>query len=166
MLKKIISLGAIYYTVTSAILLTIFEFSENTGLTMVPSKFLLLLLCSYIMSVGTALKFDSGFGKISGGICHAVCYMGGFFFCIVLPFVKPFTTRIVGLILFAICYVAVCSVKAAILRSRAATLATKKKNSHKTASAAQQDSKKKEKINKSANSTEYKSLFSSDSSDK
>ncbi len=153
MLKRIINLGAVYYTVISAVFLLFAKLfgNENTGLD--PAKFLFLLLFSFVMSTGTAIKEGNIMGKIATLCCHAVCYIGGFFFCIILPYHKGFTFAVISTVIFAVLYAAACLIKSAVIKRSGERKADVKTN--KVASG-KGSPKAKEK------QTEYKSLFSND----
>lgn len=149
MLKKIINLGAIYYTAISAVLLIFgLVFGEAGAVLLTPSRFITILLFSFVMSVGSYFKYGNIVNKTAGGIIHAVCYIGGFFFCVLLPSNSKFSFVVIAIVLFSIGYIAVCTVKASL---------SKKKGS------SQKSQKKKKEISKKENKssdTEYKSMFS------
>ena len=156
MFKRIINLGAVYYTVISAIFLLFAQLfgDENTGLD--PAKFLFLLLFSFIMSIGTAIKESNIMGKIAGLSCHAICYVGGFFFCVILPYHKGFSFSVISTVIFAVLYAVACLVKSFVIKRKGEKkVNTKTKNTQKTVSG------KKSKKSPEAQ-TEYKSLFSDD----
>ena len=154
MLKRIINLGAVYYTVISGSFLVFAQIfgRENKGLD--PKRFLFLLLFSFIMSTGTAIKESDIMGRIPRAICHAVCYIGGFFFCLILPYNKNFSFSVIATVIFAIFYATACFIKSVITKS----ISRKKFNSDTKKT---QKVKNNKKIKKSSETqTEYKSLFS------
>lgn len=152
MFKKILSLGAIYYTVASAVLL-VFSAMLDGGTTMLaPSRFLLLLLCAYVMSLGTGLN-ESFSNTVAGRVCHAICYIGGFFFCILLPYNKGFAFTVIATALFSTIYAAVCIIKSIAMRKHKQNVDIKPNENNKKAKNTKPNNKKTAK-------TEYKSLFS------
>ncbi len=156
MLKRIINLGAVYYTVISGIFLLFAQLfgDKNTGLD--PAKFLFLLLFAFIMSTGTAIKESDIMGKIARLCCHAVCYIGGFFFCIILPYHKGFSFAVISTVIFAALYATACFIKSFITnRKSEKKVSAKATNTSKTKNG--KPSKK-----QSQAQTEYKSLFSDD----
>lgn len=156
MLKRIINLGAVYYTVTSGIFLLFAQLfgDENTGLD--PSRFLLLLLFAFIMSTGTAIKESNLMGKVAGLCCHAVFYIGGFFFCVILPYHKGFSFAVISTLIFAALYAIACITKSFVSNRR-----IEKKAPTKAAVSLKSKNSKKPKKQTQAQ-TEYKSLFSDD----
>lgn len=151
MFKRILSLGAIYYTVASAVLLA-FSAMLDTGMSVLaPSRFLLLLLCSYLMSLGTGLN-ESFSNHTAGRVCHAICYIGGFFFCILLPYNKGFAFTVIALALFSAVYAAVCIIKSIVMHKNKQDVDVNK--------TPRKTDTKKAKSNKKIKQTEYKSLFS------
>ncbi len=155
MLKRIINLGAVYYTVISAVFLIFAQLfgNENTGLD--PAKFLFLLLFAFIMSTGTAIKESGLMNKIAATVCHAICYVGGFFFCVILPYHKGFTFAVISTAAFAALYGIACLIKSLINRKSEKKINTKTQSTKNTAST--KKSKKQPETQ-----TEYKSLFSGD----
>ena len=154
MFKRIINLGAVYYTVISGLFLLFAKMlgDENTGLD--PTKFLFILLFSFIMSTGTAIKESDVMGRVAKGICHAICYIGGFFFCIILPYNKGFSISVIATVIFAVFYATACLVKSFIIKRKGEKkVNTKTKNTQKSANI------KKAKKSPEAQ-TEYKSMFS------
>ncbi len=156
MLKRIINLGAVYYTVISAVFLLFAQLfgNENTGLD--PAKFLFLLLFSFVMSTGTAIKENNIMGKIAARSCHAACYVGGFFFCVILPYHKGFTFGVISTVIFAVLYAVACIIKSFVAKRKdEKKVSSKVKTTQKTVSG-----KKSKKSTETQ--TEYKSLFSDD----
>lgn len=156
MLKRIINLGAVYYTIISGIFLLFAQLfgNENTGLD--PAKFLFLLLFAFIMSTGTAIKESDIMNKVARLVCHAVCYIGGFFFCVILPYHKGFSFSVISTAIFAVLYAVACFIKSFVVKYRSEKkVNTKAKNTQKATTV--KKSKKQSQVN-----TEYKNLFSDD----
>lgn len=160
MLKRIINLGAVYYTVISAVFLAFAKLfgDANTGLD--PAKFLFILLFSFVMSTGTAIKESDIMGKLAKGICHAICYIGGFFFCMVLPYHKGFSFSVIATVIFAVLYIVACLTKSFVTRRASEKTAKTKTNS--TSKPTQKSPKSNKKSKAPEAQTEYKSLFSDD----
>lgn len=160
MIKRIINLGAVYYTAISAVFLIFARLfgDSNTGLD--PTKFLFILLFSFVMSTGTAIKEGGVMGNVAGGVCHAVCYIGGFFFCIILPYQKGFTFAVVSTVIFAVLYIVARLIKSSVVRH------SSEKNPKSKAKTVKKTNIKSEKHTKKSKDapehTEYKSLFSDD----
>lgn len=169
MFKKIIHLGAVYYTAISAVLLIFSMMLDNGSAILAPERFLALLIYSFVMSIGTSL-LASTLQKPLGRLLHAICYIGGFFCCVILPYSKGFTFAAIAVLLFSAAYILVCLLKALIQRKKGAhTAATAKSNSGKSTSSGKAldinpnsgiDKRKKSKETRPQ--TEYKSLFSND----
>lgn len=154
MLKKIISLGSVYYTCISAILLTFsWIFGEKTAI-LEPARFLSLLLFSFVMSTGTAINESDIMGKIARGTCHAICYIGGFLFCVLIPYGKGFAVTVIALIIFSVVYVAVRAIKSAVANRRGPVKCKSK----------QMKNQKKESRQHQKKEIEYKNLFSDNDS--
>ncbi len=160
MFKRIINLGAVYYAAISAIFLVFAKLfgDVNTGLD--PAKFLFILLFSFVMSTGTAIKESDVMSKAAKGACHAICYIGGFFFCIILPYQKGFSFSVISTVIFAVLYIVASLIKSSVVRRNS------EKNVKSKAKTSPKTNNKPEKITKksknSAEQTEYKSLFSDD----
>lgn len=156
MLKKIINLGAIYYTCISAVLLVFsWIFGRDTAI-LDPVRFLTLLLFSFVMSTGSAIYESDLMGKVARGTCHAICYIGGFFFCVLIPYGKGFVVNVIALIIFSVIYVSV-----RVIKSVAVNRHSSKKHYN---SQAKKDSKKSQSSLKKED--EYKSLFSGNDNDR
>ncbi len=147
MLKKIINLGAVYYTVISTVLLLFSWIFGETSAILAPERFLSLLLFSFVMSVGSAVKETSFFGKTGSGVTHAICYIGGFLFCVLIPYGAKFSLAVIGLALFSAGYVIVLITKSALNKKRTNKRPSKAKPEKKTKTKPEQN-------------TEYKNLFS------
>ena len=158
MLKRIINLGAIYYAaITGVLLIFACIFGGDTAI-LEPSKFLFIMLFSFVASTGTAIKEYQLMGHVADGICHAICYIGGFFFCLILPYGKGFTFAVIMLALFSAGYGALCLLKSAIRKN---TKGTRSKAPDKNTSKAKGKTKSSNTASKKAKKeTEYKSLFS------
>lgn len=150
MLKKIINLGAVYYTAISAVFLIFgLMFGDAGAVLLTPFRFIMILLFSFVMSVGSYFKYGDVVSKTAGGILHVICYIGGFFFCILLPSGNKFSFTVIALVIFSIGYIAVC-----LIRSH---LEKKKGSSARKTRKVKAEKPQKE---KKAPEEEYKSLFS------
>ncbi len=108
------------------------------------------------MSTGTAIKESDIIGKVARLCCHAIFYIGGFFFCVILPYHKGFSFAVISTLIFAALYTIACLTKSFISNRRIeksapakASISSKMKNSKKPKKQTQAQ-------------TEYKSLFSDD----
>ena len=158
MLKRIINLGGIYYACISGILLLLASLFGGDLAVIEPLKLLFILMFCFVMSTGTAIKECDSVGKVTGGISHAFCYIGGFFFLVVLPYDNGFTFSVIALAIFSVGYAIVCAIKSAIKKrtDKPAKNASKTKNNVPVAKTKKTPSASK----KSAQEQEYKSLFS------
>ena len=164
MLKRIINLGAVYYAAISGVLLVLAWIFGESFSVLEPSKFLFIMLFSFVASTGTAIKESDLMGKTAAGVCHAVCYIGGFFFCIILPYGKGFTFAVISLTLFTAGYAVVCILKSVISKRSGKNKKTVAKGSSKGSLTDKNKTEpKKSKDKKAKNETEYKSLFSDNS---
>ncbi len=156
MLKRIINLGAVYYTAISGVFLLFAQLfgDNNTGLD--PGKFLFLLLFAFIMSTGTAIKESNLMNKIPAAVCHAACYVGGFFFCVILPYHKGFTFSVISTAIFAVLYGIACLIKSFIINRKSEKKVNAKSQNTKNSGSTKKSKKQPE------TQTEYKSLFSDD----
>ncbi len=152
MLKKIINLGAIYYTAVSAVMLIFSIMFGIESTILAPQRFFTILLYSFVASVGTALLHCNFKSAIVARLLHVLCYIGGFLFCILIPYGAKFTTAVISLAVYSVAYVVICVLKSAIAKkSQNSQYQTpnkcKREKSDKTTSKKQLE-------------TEYKSLFS------
>ena len=163
MLKRIINLGAVYFTAISGVLL-IFAWMFGESFSMLePSKFLFIMLFSFVCSLGTAINESELMGHVANRVCHAICYIGGFFFCIILPYKKGFTFAVISLALFSAGYAAVCIIKSIVSRRYEKSKKSSVKASVKNKTSDQLKTNTKKNNKKAQNDTEYKSLFSDNS---
>lgn len=164
MLKRIINLGAVYYAAISGVLLVLAWIFGESFSVLEPSKFLFIMLFSFVASTGTAIKESNLVGRTTAGVCHAVCYIGGFFFCIILPYGKGFTFAVISLTLFTAGYAVVCILRSVISKRAGKNKKLLVKGSAKDSSVSKNETKSKKPTNKKAkNEAEYKSLFSDNS---
>ena len=148
MFKRFLNLATAYYAIISACLLVFSLIFGENGIILEPARFLLILLYCFIMSMGTAIKEEENLGIALRTITHAVCYIGGFFFCIILPTGAKFSPAVIFLAIFSLLYIAVCIVK------------SKLRPSDKKASAGRKPKQKNPVKNNRSSESEYKSLFS------
>lgn len=154
--KGFISLGAIYYTALSTVIILIATAlsAENASKLLSPKQFLFLLLFCYLMSLGSAIKIGGGLPGAVAYTVHAVCYILGFVLFLTLCGVKFVPIAIASLI-FVILYTAVAVIKGIAEKKHGAPTASAKLDKATAATC------KKAKRKKPKKSVEYVSQFSS-----
>ncbi len=153
--------GASYFTVISAIMYALSL--SNPDQAIVPKRFLLILLFSFIMGLGSAVSRIDGINKMLGYCLHAGIYIAGFAIFMWMSG-ENFARIAIGTLIFAAIY----TVSTVIVRLLYKALGSKKNVSpiaspapkkQKLASAESKD-KQKKKSDKKAEKEEYKNLFS------
>ncbi len=149
--KYFVFRGAVYYTMLSAFIMIVNSLlsSGTSQKVIVTSQFWYILLFSYIMALGAALRKISSISKAIGWLLHAICYIGGFFLFVMLCAV-PFAVSCVLTAVFAVFYAVFAFVIAKSERVSAQRNANEKSTIHKG---------KKNKVSKKNQET-YKSMFS------
>lgn len=155
MLKRIINLCSIYFTCICAPLLLISLAAEGDKI-LSPERFLLILVFAFTASFGTAVKECKDVGRGLGYTVHAVCYIGGFLFFILLPADMKFVTTVVGMLIYVLGYVGISLMRAS---------AERKNVSKVQGTAAKEKTQKPQSEKKRKKNAEYKSLFSDSSED-
>ena len=153
--------GTSYFTVISAIMYAISLSSPQQAIE--PNRFLLILLLSFIMGLGTAVSRIDGINKILGYCLHAGIYNAGFAIFLWLSG-QDFTKVAVGTLIFAAIYTVSTVIvrllyKAFGSKKNVSPIASPAPKKQKLASAESKD-KQEKKSGKKATKEEYKNLFS------
>ena len=150
LLKFFVSRGAIIYTVlsTALIVIALFTAEDASVKILIPKRFLVLLLFSFILALGSMLIRLESLSATAGRLLHATCYIGGLALFLALCEVK-FAPMMIATLVFAIIYVALALVAA-------------RKNTSRTTKTPTPNEKSPQKSKK--NSAEYTPMFKSDNS--
>lgn len=160
--------GASYFTVISAIMYALSL--SNPDQAIVPKRFLLILLFSFIMGLGTAVSRIDGINKMLGYCLHAAIYIAGFAIFMWLSG-EDFVRIAIGTLIFAAIYTVSTVIvrllyKAFGSKKNASPIASPAPKKQKTAYAESKGAPKKaadkqeKESGKKAAKEEYKNLFS------
>ena len=77
--KNLLFFGSLYYTVITTVLMLIATLLSGDSAALIETKrFLLVLLFSFIMGVGSALLRAGIMNRTAASLAHAACYIIGF----------------------------------------------------------------------------------------
>lgn len=150
--KYFVCCGAVYYTMLSAFIMivnSLLSSGDASQKVIITSQFWYILIFSYIMALGAALRRASSISKTIGWLLNAICYIGGFFIFIMLCAV-PFAASCVFTAVFAVFYAVFAIVIAKSEKGSAQRNSNERSTTHKG---------KKNKMSKKNQET-YKSMFS------
>jgi hypothetical protein len=105
--KDILFFGSLYYTAITTVLIVIASLLSESEATLIDTKrFLLTLLFSFIMGIGSAVLRADAINHAAARATHAACYILGFLLFIALGGAN-FSASVIGTLVFAIVYIAV-----------------------------------------------------------
>lgn len=140
-LKNLLFFGSVYYTVITTVLMLIASLLPGDSAPLIETKrFLLILLFSFIMGLGSAILRANVMNRTAASLTHAACYVLGFLLLVALGDAN-FSTIVIFTLVFAIIYVAVTLIARKLLKIGV----TDEKNSSKTTATAKPISKKSKK---------------------
>ena len=114
--KNLLFFGSLYYTVITTVLMLIATLLSGDSAALIETKrFLLVLLFSFIMGVGSALLRAGIMNRTAASLAHAACYIIGFLLFVALGGAN-FSTTVIFTLVFAIIYVAVTLVARCLLK--------------------------------------------------
>ncbi len=155
--KRLISHGAVLYTVFSVflLLLSLMLSDESASKFLKAEDFLYIALFSYILSLGSTMFASGYFSAPLSRLVHAVCYNIGFFIFLVLRDMQ-FTYVVILTAIFAVIYTI-----AAIITNVVIGKTNRSKTNTEKPSCVERSGKKSEKEKpQSSKSSTYKSRFS------
>lgn len=104
-IKKILFWGAIYYTVITVFLSLICVIMNDEGNVLTkPERFLEVFLFSFIAATASVVYYENILPRTLGIAIHFLGYVGGFFFCLVLPSKSEFSSSVVIMCIYTIVY--------------------------------------------------------------
>ncbi len=115
-LKDLLFFGSVYYTVITTVLMLIASLLPGDSAPLIETKrFLLVLLFSFIMGLGSAILRANVMNRTAASLTHAACYVLGFLIFVVLGDAN-FSTTVIFTLVFAIIYVAVTLIARNLLK--------------------------------------------------
>ena len=107
-LKNLVFYGSVYYTaITVAFILVAMMISESDSVKIIDTdRFLLILLFSFMMSLGSTLLQIDRIPRVAAVCLHAACYILGFFVFILLCG-GQFAATVIATAVFALFYLIV-----------------------------------------------------------
>ncbi|MBE6684652.1 MAG: hypothetical protein E7592_03255 [Ruminococcaceae bacterium] len=114
--KDLLFFGSVYYTLITSVLIMIATLVQNGSATLIDTKrFLLILLFSFIMGLGSAILRANVINRTAASAVHAVCYILGFLLFVALSSAN-FAMSVIFTLVFAIIYVAVTLIARCLLK--------------------------------------------------
>ena len=146
-LRNILFFGSVYYTAISTVLILIATLLPGDSAALIETdRFLLILLFSFIMALGSAILRAGIMNRTSASLTHAACYILGFLLFIALVSAN-FTTTVIFTLVFAIIYTVITLIARRLLK-----IGT---NAPKKPSAQRSESAKKNKKEKSTYTNQF-----------
>lgn len=115
-LKDLLFFGSIYYTVITTVLILIASLLPGNSEALIETKrFLLILLFSFIMGIGSAILRANVMNRTAASLTHAACYILGFLLFVALSN-AGFTTSVIFTLAFSVIYTAITVIARAVLK--------------------------------------------------
>ena len=116
LLKNLLFFGSVYYTAITTVLILIATLLPDGSAALIETKrFLLILLFSFIMALGSAILRAGIMNRTAASLTHAACYILGFLLFVALGG-EGFSTVVIFTLVFAIFYVAVTLIARCLLK--------------------------------------------------
>lgn len=116
LLMDLLFFGSIYYTVITAALILIATLLMNNSEALIETKrFLLILLFSFIMGIGSAILRAGIMNRTAASLTHAACYVLGFLIFVSLVS-ADFTTSVIFTLVFAVIYIVITLIARCLLK--------------------------------------------------
>jgi len=114
--KNLLFFGSVYYTVITTVLILIASLLPGDSAPLIETKrFLLILLFSFMMGIGSALLRANVMNRTAASLTHAACYVLGFLLFVALGGAN-FSTTVIFTLVFAIIYVTVTLIARKLLK--------------------------------------------------
>ncbi len=115
-LKDLLFFGSVYYTAITSVLIMIASLLPGDSAPLIETKrFLLILLFSFIMGLGSAILRANVMNRTAASAVHAACYILGFLLFVALGNAN-FPTTVIFTLVFAIIYVVVTLIARKLLK--------------------------------------------------
>lgn len=115
-LKNLLFFGSVYYTAITSVLIMIASLLPGDSAPLIETKrFLLILLFSFIMGLGSAILRANVMNRTAASAVHAACYILGFLLFVALSSMD-FAVSVIFTLVFAIIYVVVTLIARKLLK--------------------------------------------------
>lgn len=114
--KNLLFFGSVYYTAITTVLILIATLLSGDSAGLIETKrFLLILLFSFIMALGSAILRAGIMNRTAASLTHAACYILGFLLFVALGGAN-FAMSVIFTLVFAVIYIAVTLIARLLLK--------------------------------------------------
>lgn len=115
-LKNILFFGSVYYTAIATALILIATWLPGDSATLIETnRFLLILLFSFIMGLGSAILRAGVMNRTAASLMHAACYIIGFLLFVALGG-AGFSSSVIFTLVFSIVYAVITVIARHLLK--------------------------------------------------
>lgn len=115
-LKNILFFGSVYYTAIATALILIATWLPGDSATLIETnRFLLILLFSFIMGLGSAILRADIMNRTAASLTHAACYIIGFLLFVALGG-AGFSSSVIFTLVFSIVYAVITVIARHLLK--------------------------------------------------